>query len=119
MCRRATGHLVAATACATSNLTIQPTEHLRWYQSSAEAQRGFCDVCGSNVFWKPTDGSRMCIMAGTLDTPTGLKGVAHIFADDKGDYYDLDSELPRHIDGEHGVATPEVPGPSLKNYSRT
>jgi hypothetical protein len=109
MCRRVTGHLVAATACAVSNLTIQSSEHLRWYQSSADARRGFCDSCGSNLFWQPTDGSRICIMAGTLDMPTGLTAVAHIFVADKGDYYALDEHLPRHIDGEHGVATP-VPG---------
>jgi hypothetical protein len=106
MCRRSTGHLVAATACASSQLRISGSAHLRWYESSAEAHRGFCDVCGSNLFWKPTDGSRICIMAGSLDTPTGLKAVAHIYAGDKGDYYDLDDQLPRHAGGDHGIATP-------------
>ena len=47
-------------------------------------------------------------MAGTLDNPTGLTGVAHIYADDKGDYYELDRDLPRHANGEHGIATPGV-----------
>jgi hypothetical protein len=45
-------------------------------------------------------------MAGSLDTPTGLKAVAHIYAGDKGDYYDLDDQLPRHAGGDHGIATP-------------
>lgn len=106
MCRRATGHLVAATACAISRLKIECLEHLRWYRSSAEAQRGFCDVCGSNVFWKPTRGSTISIMAGTLDMPAGLKAVAHIYVGNKGDYYDLDDRLPQHLDGEHGILTP-------------
>jgi hypothetical protein len=107
MCRRASGHFVAATACRAAYLTVDGAEHLRWYQSSSEAQRGFCSVCGSNLFWKPADGSRMSIMAGTLDTPTGLTSAAHIFVGDKGDYYQLGDEVAKRLDGDHGVATPQ------------
>ena len=32
----------------------------------------------------------MSILAGCLDSPTGLQLTRHIFTDDKGDYYDLD-----------------------------
>jgi hypothetical protein len=99
MCRRATGHFVAATACHESRLHITGSDHLRWYQSSGLAKRGFCDICGSNLFWKPTGDSRMCIWAGSLNSPTGLKAVAHIFVDEKGDYYNLNDELPQYKDG--------------------
>ena len=106
LCRRASGHFVAATACRSERLKIDGAQQLRWYHSSNEAQRGFCAVCGSNLFWKPTDGSRISIMAGTLDSPTGLAAVAHIFVGHKGDYYALDDALAQRLDGEHGVATP-------------
>jgi hypothetical protein len=106
MCRRATGHFFAATACAVSQLKLRDSQHLRWYRSSGEAQRGFCDVCGSNLFWRPDDGTRIAILAGTLDVPTGLQGAAHIFVGDKGDYYRLEDSLPQHLDGEHGIALP-------------
>ena len=95
MCRRTSGHFVAATACHSSNLTIQPSEHLKWYQSSSEAQRGFCGRCGSNLFWKPASGTDVSIWAGTLADPTGLVGAKHIFVADKGDYYTLDDGLPQ------------------------
>jgi hypothetical protein len=95
MCRRTSGHYVAATACMLSQLTIEPSEHLRWYQSSSEAQRGFCGQCGSNLFWKPTSGAYVSIWAGTLADPTGLSGAEHIFVADKGDYYTLDDGLPQ------------------------
>ena len=98
MCRRTSGHFVAATACDLSQLTIHPSEHLRWYQSSAEAQRGFCGRCGSNLFWKPTDGTTVSIWAGTLADPTGLMGGEHIFVADKGDYYALDDGLPQYAE---------------------
>jgi hypothetical protein len=106
MCRRSSGHFVAATACAVSHLLITRSGQLRWHQSSAHAKRGFCCTCGSNLFWKPTNGSHVSIMAGTLDAPTGLRAACHIFAGDKGDYYELDASLPRHDGGEHGVALP-------------
>jgi hypothetical protein len=96
MCRRISGHIVAATACALPNLSITTSDHLRWFQSSAEAQRGFCGRCGSNLFWKPASGTHVSIMAGALDDPTGLRGVMHIFVADKGDYYSLDDGLPQH-----------------------
>src|SRR5664279_211013 len=93
MCRRTSGHFVAATACTMSQLSIAPSEHLKWYQSSASAQRGFCGLCGSNLFWKPTRGSYVSIWAGTLADPTGLAGAGHIFVADKGDYYTLNDGL--------------------------
>jgi hypothetical protein len=103
MYRRTSGHFVAATACAVSRLSIKRSESLKWYQSSADTQRGFCGECGSNLFWKPTSATYVSIMAGTLDDPTGLKAAAHIFVGEKSDYYALDDHLPQHIDGTHGV----------------
>jgi hypothetical protein len=106
MCRRASGHFVAATACAISQLAITRSEQLRWHHSSAQAQRGFCGACGSNLFWKPNSGTHVSIMAGTLDTPTGLREAVHIYVGDKGDYYQLHDQLPQREDGAHGVPLP-------------
>ncbi|MGA2778863.1 MAG: GFA family protein [Steroidobacteraceae bacterium] len=103
MCRRSTGHFLAATACAVSDLRLIGDEHLRWYDSSPEAQRGFCDRCGSNLFWRPNDGTRVSIAAGSLERPTGLRVLAHIHVADKGDYYELDDGIAQHLDGAHGV----------------
>ena len=35
-------------------------------------------------------------MAGAFETPSGLKGLAHIFVGDKGDYYEINDDLPRY-----------------------
>ena len=70
MCRRTSGHFAAATAVRREALVLREERGLRWYDSSAEARRGFCQFCGSNLFWAPNDGSRFSIMAGTLDKPT-------------------------------------------------
>jgi len=106
MCRRTSGHHVAATAVRREGFVLLEDRGLRWFASSESARRGFCQVCGSNLFWAPNDGSRVSIMAGTLDKPTGLAIVAHIFAGDAGDYYRIADGLPQRTDGDHGVPMP-------------
>jgi hypothetical protein len=95
MCRRASGHFAAATACAPEHLRLLCAETLRWYRSSATARRGFCAICGSQLFWEPGHGSHISIWAGTLDAPTGLKAAEHIFVAEKGDYYEITDGLPQ------------------------
>jgi hypothetical protein len=95
-CRKTSGHFVAATACDTRDLEITADESLEWYRSSAKAERGFCRVCGSSIFWRPVRSAEISIMAGTLDGAHGLAGVGHIFVADAGDYYEIDDGLPQH-----------------------
>jgi len=95
MCRRTSGHFVAATACARQDLVLRSSATLQWYQSSTTARRGFCGQCGSNLFWEPLGESRISIMAGTLDSPTGLTAQGHIFVAEAGDYYRITAGLPQ------------------------
>jgi hypothetical protein len=90
-CRRTSGHFVAATQARTADLVLRESGTLRWYRSSSEAERGFCSRCGGNLFWRPTapDAGVTSIMAGTLDAPTGLRVMQHIFVADKSDYYEI------------------------------
>ena len=106
MCRRISGHFVAATAAMREHVAIANSESLHWYKSSDSARRGFCGICGSNIFWDPAAKPYICIMAGSLDKPTGLKLVSHIFAGHAGDYYTIPDGEPRRYDGDHGVAIP-------------
>jgi hypothetical protein len=94
-CRRTSGHYAAMTSAASADLVLTRADTLAWYASSPAAERGFCRVCGSNLFWKPKAEERMSITAGTLDMPTGLKMNEHIFVADKADYYELDDDLPK------------------------
>lgn len=96
---RSSGHFAAATACAPDHLRLISAETLSWYQSSAIARRGFCGTCGSQLFWEPAHGGHISIWAGTLETPTGLKAVEHIFVAEKGDYYDITDRLPQWPQG--------------------
>lgn len=90
-CRRWSGHL--AGTFSVSDLKVEG--EVRWYRSSDEAQRGFCSICGSSLFWRPDDGDHVAVSAGAADAPTGLRMAGHIYVRDKGDYYDITDGLPQ------------------------
>lgn len=89
-CRRTSGHHVAMTTVSAVSFTLTSADTLRWYRSSEAAERGFCNHCGGNLFWRAVAGDTISVTAGTLDTPTGLTLDKHIFVEDKGDYYVID-----------------------------
>ncbi len=105
-CRKSSGHHVAATSCHRDDIDV--TGKVTWYQSSDPARRGFCGICGSNLFWDGA-GVNLSIFAGTLDGSTGIKMAGHIFCADKGDYYELDDDLPK-ADADDPVLTTMVGG---------
>ncbi len=96
-CRKTSGHYVSATQVGPDQLTITRDDSLRWYQSSPQAQRGFCATCGSSLFWRhDADNGATSVMSGTLDGATGITTEKHIFVADKGDYYEIADDLPQH-----------------------
>jgi hypothetical protein len=92
-CRRQHGAPPGYSQAAWENIRLTGPENLAWYRSSAGARRGFCRHCGSSLFWEPIDTGRVSIAAGSLDSPTGLRTVRHIFVSDKGDYYEIEDGL--------------------------
>lgn len=94
-CRRASGHFWAATRAHENDLRVEDHTYLRWYESSADARRGFCTHCGSSLFFDRRSVAATAIAAGSLDEPTHLTLVQHIFVAEAGDYYTLDDGLPQ------------------------
>ena len=105
-CRKTSGHHVAATSALREDVAI--TGDVRWFRSSETAQRGFCPICGSNLFWDGP-GSHLSIFAGTLDAPTGLALTGHIFCADKGDYYEIGGSLPSADQDDPSLTTQVEP----------
>ncbi len=95
-CRVTSGHFWAATSVLDEAMTFERDDGLRWYQSSDTAKRGFCDQCGASLFWKPVGQDRTAIAVGVIEEPTGLALSAHVFVEDKGDYYEIGDGLPQH-----------------------
>ena len=72
---------------------------LAWYRSSDAAERGFCRVCGSSLFWRADRRDHVSIAAGSLDDSSGLRLAEHIFVADKAGYYELADGLPQRERG--------------------
>jgi hypothetical protein len=79
---------------------------LKWHVAVPGFRRGFCNECGSGLFFEKECGDRISIAAGSLDESHGLKIAAHIFASEAGDYYEIDAGVPVSQGGDHNVALP-------------
>jgi len=93
-CRKQSGHYWTAVSAPKSEIVVAGNEYVRWFKASAEARRGFCELCGSTLFWEKAGSDRMSFSAGALDGETGLRLAVHIYLAEKGDYYDISDSVP-------------------------
>jgi hypothetical protein len=89
-CRKTSGHYWSATEVARKGLFITNETGLRWFDSSPQARRGFCQFCGSSLFWDWHDKDTVSVGSGTLDGETGLSTLRHTCCAEKGDYYEIE-----------------------------
>ena len=80
-CRKHSGHYFASTDVPKAALAIESEDALAWYHSSERVRRGFCQTCGSSLFWDPL--------------ASGKPGKTIVA--EKGDYYDIADGLPQHL----------------------
>ena len=96
-CRKFHGHYGAYTSVKVENLKMTEQKCLKWYKSptdeTADVHRGFCSECGSSLFWHPKDQPHISIAAGSLDPPTNLKTMGHIWCGQIADYYKIEDDL--------------------------
>ena len=98
-CRRTHGHMAAYSRTRRADLVMTEARGLKWYQSSEDARRGFCQECGASIFWEMLN-DWVSVSAGSIEVPTGLKTIRHIFVADKGDYYEIEDGL-EHLPRGH------------------
>ena len=89
-CRKTSGHFLAATSAGRDTVAIK--REATGYSSSSQARRGFCSVCGSQIFWDDP-GENIAIFVRSLDGGTGTALAEHFFCADKGDYYQINDGL--------------------------
>lgn len=97
-CRKQSGHRFASTGARTGDIEIDGADTITWFRASPAAERGFCSICGSTLFWKRSDQDYTAILAASIDAPNGLRLAKHIFVADKGAYYDIADGLPQFTD---------------------
>jgi len=111
-CRRIHGHVSAHASSNREDLRLVEDRGLQWYRSvkdeTPNVYRGFCRECGANLFWDPRCDDQIYISAGTLDQPTGLKTIGHIWLSQAGDYYELTDDLDKYEQDSSGKLVADV-----------
>lgn len=95
-CRRQTGLYYATTDAVITDVEITGRDSIGTFRASADAERAFCGVCGSALYWKGDGEGRISLMAGLFPNPTEFDGGYHIFCADKGDFYEIADGLPQY-----------------------
>ena|SRR6185312_12082258 len=96
ICRKTSGHHYAGTDIPRERVKIEGIDKVTWYRTSERAQRGFCSVCGSPMFFDPFGKDWIGLSMGAFDKPTNTRLAIHIFVADKGDYYDIADGVPQY-----------------------
>ncbi|NWH08975.1 MAG: GFA family protein [Alphaproteobacteria bacterium] len=99
MCRRWSAGPLFAVDVGTS-LKIADGAKLGVYGSSDWAERCFCSVCGSTLFWRMRDGSFTGVSAQAFDDPGIFEFTTEIFVDEKPANYAFAGERKRMTGAE-------------------
>lgn len=99
MCRKWGGSSLLAIDCG-SDLSFTGEENISVYQSSEWAERGFCKLCGSHLFYRFQQNNQYIVPAGIFDNREGLIFDHQIFIDEKPEYYSFANETKKMTGAE-------------------
>lgn len=104
MCRRWTGSALLAVTVPDTSVTWEGTEAIRTIQSSAWAERAWCDRCGSGLWYRVTaEGpykGNYEIPIGLFDDANGMDMTSEIYIDRKPDAFAYAGDHPRYTETE-------------------
>lgn len=104
MCRKFTGGIELGLMVPSGGVTWAKDESLQTFTSSEWAERGFCNICGSSLFWRLTAPGEMqgllSLSAGSLDDFDGLRFVSEVYIDHKPDSHAFAGERQRLTEAE-------------------
>ncbi|MDZ8264680.1 GFA family protein [Nostoc sp. ChiQUE01b] len=86
MCRNWGGGPLLVVECK-SDVNFSGEENITVYQSSEWAERGFCNQCGSHLFYKFKQNNQYFMPVGLFDNCEGLVFDHQVFIDEKPEYY--------------------------------
>ena len=87
MCRRWSSGPFFEVSC--ENVSFQGENNITKIRSSDWAERAFCKICGSNLFYHLIDSAKFQIAAGLLDDQSDLSLSLQVFIDEKSPFYTL------------------------------
>ncbi|SQI43307.1 Uncharacterized conserved protein [Leminorella richardii] len=99
MCRKWGGGPFLAVDCGTE-VTFSGEEHIGVFRSSEWAERGFCKMCGTSLFYRIVDGQQYAVPIGLFDDAESLVFDIQVFIDRKPDYYSFVGEMQMMTEAE-------------------
>lgn len=88
MCRRWSGGPLMAVDCGV-DVAIDGEENLTVFDSSDWAERGFCNQCGSNLFYRLKETGQFMVLIGIFDNQDDIVFDHQVFIDEKPTYYEF------------------------------
>lgn len=93
MCQRWAGSALLGLTIPADTITFTGLDNVRTFQSSDWAERGWCDKCGSGIWYRVTaagpEQGTYHMPIGLLDDTSGLTMIREIFTDEKADVVDF------------------------------
>lgn len=81
-------------------LAFEGADNIGVYRSSEWAERAFCRVCGSSLYYHLLGTDHYSLSANALDDQSGLVLTLQIFIDEKPAYYDFANDTPKRTGAE-------------------
>lgn len=78
-----------------TGLKFENDENLAVFDSSGWAQRAFCRLCGTNIFYRVKKLAVHEVNTGTFDDASSFRMIGEIFVDEKPSYYEFSGDHPR------------------------
>jgi len=100
-CRRWGGS--SAMAVEVGSIAFTGDENIRCFESSDWAERGFCEKCGSSLFYHLKGTERYVMWLGTFDDQQPFKLAGEIYIEEKPPCYDFAGTHER-LTGEEFMA---------------
>ncbi|BDA75163.1 Glutathione-dependent formaldehyde-activating, GFA [Calothrix sp. PCC 7716] len=91
MCRKWGGGAFLAAECG-ADVSFEGEDSIGVYQSSEWAERGFCQKCGTHLFYKLKQNNQYYMPVGLFDNHEGLIFDHQVFIDEKPEYYSFANE---------------------------
>jgi hypothetical protein len=86
MCRRWAGSPFLGIDCG-SDVSFEGAEHITAFSSSDWAERGFCNQCGTHLFYRLKQSNQYFVPSGLFDDSEGFVFDHQIFIDEKPPFY--------------------------------
>jgi hypothetical protein len=88
MCRRQTSGILMSVDIKPETLKIKDDSFVSVFDSSEWGERGFCNVCGTSLFWRLKNNEYANVNVFALDVPMDeFKLVTEIYIDHKPSFY--------------------------------